>query len=299
MNTLSTTKLPDLATLPSKPSYTSQNATPTPPSINVSYPDSLSVPATLTAIPTAQPVIATTIIKQPTVNSSVSVATLECSIIDDTFSECVDPLLGIKFRIPVAVSTINTIFTNHDVEIDGYPLETGHSYSYRFGDGPELQNFNSLDAIGWGNGYSKSTDGGNLFPRFIGCAGATICEEIAPNILLTFHFPNTRNLCDSAPGMTYVAFGSVVVHLPDNPQVDVFYFTGPTINNELNDELVSILVDLESYERKCNEDTIQRFNARLGEITVQVENKTLDEKSNQNITTLYQIANSIEFVDQQ
>lgn len=136
-----------------------------------------------------------------------------------------------------------------------------------------------------------------MFPKFIGCAGATVCEEIAPNILVTLHFPNARYLCDPAPGMTYVAFGAVVVHLPENSLVNVFYFAGPTINKELNDELVSILVNLDHYERNCNEDTIQLFNDQLDEIIVWVENGALDEISNQNIKTLYHIAHSIKFFE--
>ena len=99
--------------------------------------------------------------------------------------------------------------------------------------------------------------------------------------------------------MTYVAYGAVVLDLPQNPQINVFYFTGPTLVKELNDELINTVVSLDPYhERNCSEEAVQQFNSKLDEILTDIEQGTLDETSTRNIELLYHIAESIEFIEQ-
>ena len=265
-------------------------STPTPPPVPSNTPEPTAIPATPTPLPSPTKPI-------PTVVRS----TIECTIIDDTYSYCTDHLLNIEFELPTNVGVITSTLVDRNVDpiiAPYWPGFVGHTYYYTFENYPHATNFENLDTVGWGDDFSYASDAGILSTKFTGCSGATICEEISPNLLIKLHFPNAHQLCEPSPGMTYVAYGVVVLHLPENPHINVFYFTAPTISQEVNDELVEILFNWETHERNCSEETKEQFNLKLEEIVTQIEQETLDETSLHNIRMLYHIANSIQFLEQ-
>ena len=258
---------------------------------------------TLSPIP---PIITTT----PTLPSKVQPkqitrGTLDCSPLG-VFSNCVDNVLSIEFEHPSMWGKIDTTLR------EGFT--SGYIYRYSFSeysatetkyiltggiskDFGEPRGGTPLEFAGYGD-RSKKEEGcdskwQDTYP---------ICQKVSHDVTWMIQLPNANYFCNSPNGPIYYsrALFRIEINLPNNPTINGFVFessfSSDELSNQLENDLYPILgIGTAMFPTKCSDEDQKAFDKKLDAIIEKINERTIDDETQNNIDELIHLTTSIKF----
>jgi len=247
--------------------------------------------ATLTLLPKGQP-------------RPIARGTLNCSTVG-IFTKCVDDVLLIEFEHPTIWGQIDTTLREGTT--------SGYIYGYSLSE--YLANeTNYIVAGGISRDFTEPRGGTPLFAGYgdrskkeEGCDAKwqdiyPICQKVSRDVTWMIQLPNANYFCNSPNGPIYYsrALFRIEINLPNNPTINGFAiessFSSNELFNQLENDLYPILgIGTAMFPTKCSDEDQKAFDKKLDAIIEKINERTIDEKTQNNIDELIHLATSIKF----
>ncbi len=252
---------------------------------------------TQTALPSVNPEHTSTITPGPTFTPTapLPVLRLSCST-EGKATTCTDHLLRIRFEYPAEWGEIEPMISH-----GGY---AGYAYGYSFTNREVVDEIN----VGAGGRSSDFSEGRGAFitdyrgmPGQLDCSTEIyqpgLCQAIAPQVLLTYEFPEARWVCEPGPGTRFKPIAIIKINLPQNKIINGFIFVSQFLSPTMQQELDRIINPLHGSPSGCEEPRMAQFDAKVHEIMGLIQSGNLDTESEKQLRWLMRLARSIKFID--
>jgi hypothetical protein len=262
------------------------------------------LPATMSQEPSAPPTLAPSF--TPTLLQAFTPTFVATQTLSQTVLKCVaqrevyaceDPLLQIAFEYPASLGKLSANLSEGD---------TGYAYDYHFGGRPPTSTV-TLEAGGRSANFTAGR--GGFLTDFAGFAettlekkcvrfNAALCWDLQPDVVFMIALPQATYVCDPGPGIIFWPTAIIALDFPERAFITGFVFIAEFLSDELHNELLSILdTNPNTGKRDCTETNMRAFDSKVGEIKSGIEMNTLDERTEQNLDQLLQLANSVTFIN--
>jgi len=257
----------------------------------------LPIHPTITATPTLSPK------GQPP--RPITRGTLDCSTVG-VFTKCVDNVLSIEFEHPAIWGQLETTlregftsgyiygyyFSEYSITETNYILAGGISRDFA-----EPRGGTPLEFAGYGD-RSKKEEGCDVKWQDI----YAVCQKVSPDVTWMIQLPNANYFCNSPNGPIYYsrALFRIEINLPNNSTINGFVFessfSSDELSNQLENDLYPILgIGTAMFPTKCSDEDQKAFDKKLDAIIEKINERTIDEKTQNNIDELIHLAMSIHF----
>lgn len=251
---------------------------------------------TQTALPSPTREPTPTITPSPTITPTAELPPVRvtCSS-DGKTSTCYDQLLRMRFEYPSYWGEI-------EAKID-HGWDSGYKYFYSFSN-TEWVKQSMLTAGGRSHDFAEGREA--FLTDFIGIPGELdcssehfepgLCQQIAPQIILIYEFPQARWVCDPSPGTFYQPRAVLKINLPDNPVINGFVFATNFLSQSVQTELDRILnlTLVPGPPLRCDEAHQAAYDAKVQEIIEAIRAGDLDMESEKNLRFFVRLARSIQ-----